>query len=112
MRTADSGSAWDSITTNAPNTIPRRAGLTVVRILMKIDYNGYNKGNGQTNHLPNQKKITMAKVEIASWSELSLMESLLDEFLTKNGKKHSKYYTAKDLYQRVRTALSQDAEEK
>lgn len=54
----------------------------------------------------------MAKVEIASWSELSLMESLLDEFLTKNGKKHSKYYTAKDLYQRVRTALSQDAEEK
>ena len=59
-------------------------------------------GNGQTNHLPNQKKITMAKVEIASWSELSLMESLLDEFLTKNGKKHSKYYTAKELYQRVR----------
>lgn len=52
----------------------------------------------------------MAKVEMSNWSELSLMEELLDEFLTKNGKKHSKYYTAKNLYQRVRTAMIQATE--
>jgi len=51
------------------------------------------------------------KIESYTWSELSLMEELLLEFLTKNGKKHSKYYTAYNLYQRVNKTLIQATEE-
>lgn len=46
-----------------------------------------------------------AKIEITDWSELALLEDLLDQFMMKYGRGHYRYDTAKRLYERVRPAL-------
>lgn len=53
----------------------------------------------------------MAKVEITDWSELSLLEHLLDQFLVKYGRGHHRYDTAKKLLERIRPALIKATEE-
>lgn len=65
---------------------------------------------GSLTTSPQYFKI-MAKLEISDWSELDLIESLVSDFLTNNGRNHRKYYTAKKLLDRVRPALMEATDE-